>query len=176
MDSPLEPGPLHREAPAGAWRLPLLIAAVVGLGVVGGIVWLGRPGPGPSAPVPAELPPLNPETQAYLSQIELGGLGLSRWQNFLGMQVTYLDLRVVNHGPRAVVALELTIEFLDPFQRVVLRETLRPLEGSRPSPLGQPAGPLGPGESRGVRASFEHIPADWDGRPPRVRVTGLLLR
>ena len=176
MDSPLEPRRLHTEAPSGAWRLPLLIAAVVGLGVLGGIVWLGRPGPATSAPVPAKLPPLNPETKAYLSQIEIGGLELSRWQNFLGMQVTYLDIRVVNHGPRAVVALELTIEFLDPLQRVVLRETLRPLGGSRPSPPGKPTGPLSPGESRVVRGSFEHLPADWDGRPPRVRITGLLLR
>ncbi|MBI4466178.1 MAG: hypothetical protein HY656_01955 [Acidobacteria bacterium] len=175
MNASFEPAPLHPEGPSGSWQLPLIVAAVLGLGVLGGILWLGRSGSEPVAqPAPLELPPLNAEAEAYIPQIEIAGLDLSRWQNFLGQQVTYLDIRVTNHGARSILVLELTIEFLDPYQAVVLRDTLRAI-GARPLP-GRPAGPLGPGQTRSVRAAFEHIPADWNGLPPRVQVTGLLLR
>jgi hypothetical protein len=169
-----EPAPLHAENPAGGWRTPLLVAVLVGLGGLAAFFWLGRPGAEPAAPpVPDHLPPLSSEADAYLPQIELGPLELSRWQNFLGQQVTYLDLTLANRGRRRVIAVELTVEFLDPYQAVVLRENVRPV-GGRSLP-GIRRGPLAPGESRPVRIAFEHLPADWDRRPPRVRVTGLLL-
>jgi len=162
--------PLHAEEPAGGWRVPLLVAAVLGLGVLGAILWLGRPGEEPPAtPVPERLPALTPEAEAYLPQIEIRGVELSRLENFLGQQVTYLDFSVTNRGPRRIVALEATIEFLDPYEIVVLRETLRAVGGRRYP------GPLEPGQSRRVRAAFEYIPADWNRRPPRLRLTGLLL-
>ena len=171
-----EPAPLHVESPAGSWRVPLLIAGLLGLGVLAGILWLGRPGAGPAAPpVPARLPPLSPEAEAYLPQIEISRVELSRWQNFLGQQVLYLDLTLTNRGARSLTALELAIEFFDSYQRVVLRESYRPVGAARPSPAGPPAGPLGPGESRSARVGFERLPADWDGRPPRLRITGLLF-
>lgn len=176
MEPGLEPSPLHAEPSERGWRLPLLIAGLVGLGVLAGIVWLGRPGSEPTPAVPTHLPPLGPAEEAYLPQIELGPPELSRMQNYLGQQVTYLDLSVMNRGPQRVVALEVTIEFLDPYQAVVLRESFRAIAPARPSPAGHPTGPLAAGESRTVRTSFEHIPADWDRRPPRVRITGLMLQ
>lgn len=175
MPTEPEAAPLHAESPRGGWRAPLLIAGLLGLGVLAAILWLGRPGPEPVAlPVPARLPPLTPEAEAYLPQIEISALGLSRWQNFLGQEVIYLDLSLTNRGPRRVTAVELTVEFLDPYQAVVLRESVRPV-GGRSLP-GISRRPLAPGESRPVRIGFEHLPADWDRRPPRVRITGLLLQ
>lgn len=176
MNADFEPAPLHAEGPTRSWRLPLIVAAVLGLGVLAGISWLGRPGPEPAGPPgPAQLPPLTPETEAYIPRIEISGLQLSRWQNFLGQQVTYLDITVTNHGDRRIAALELTVEFLDPYQAVVLRETVRAVGAARRLP-GSPPGPLAPGGVRSLRAGFEHIPADWNGLPPQVRVSGLLLR
>jgi len=169
-----EPAPLHADSPAGGWRSPVLVAVLLGLGGLAAFLWLGRPGMAPAAPpVPDQLPPLSSEAEAYLPQIEIGPIELSRWQNFLGQQITYLDLALANRGPRRVTAVELTVEFLDPYQAVVLRESVRPV-GGRSLP-GISLGPLAPGESRPVRIGFEHLPADWDRRPPRVRITGLLL-
>ncbi len=168
--------PLHAETPSHAWRLPLIIATLVGLAVLAGILWLGRPNSEQALPpVPAELPPLSPAAQRYLPRIAVGEPRLSRWQNFLGQEVTYLDLAVSNRGNRTVRAMELTIEFHNAYGIVVLRETLRPIGAPRPSPV-RPTGPLPPGDTREVRAAFEHIPAEWDRRPPEVRVTGLLLQ
>lgn len=178
MKPELEPAPLHTEPPSRGWRLPLIVAALLGLGVLSGILWLGRPNSDTAAPpVPAQLPPLTPEAEAYLAHIEIGELHLSRWGNFLGQRVTYVDFTLTNRGTRTLVAVELTVEFLDPYQAVVLRETLRPIGAThRPSLPGRPTGPLAAGESRNVRASFEHIPADWNRLPPQTRITGLLLR
>lgn len=175
MREQFEPRPLHEETPSGSWRLPLIMAALLGLGVLAGIFWLGRPASEPATPpVPAALPPLSPEEEAYLPQIEIAKLEMSRWENFLGQTVIYLDLNVTNHGNKSVVALELIIEFLDRYGQVVLRETYRPVGAARPAPVSPPA-PLAPGETRSFRASFEHIPADWNREPPRVKISGLLL-
>lgn len=176
MSSDFPPSPLHEETPTGGWRLPLLVAVLLGVGVLAGILWLGRPGTeSATPPVPAQLPPLRGETAAYVSQITIGPPRLSRWQNYIGQTVTYLDSTLTNQGPRTLVALELSIEFHDAYQRVVLRETVRPIGAPQPTPANRRGAPVLPGQSRAFRASFEHIPMDWDGRAPQMRITGLLL-
>ncbi|MBI4462007.1 MAG: hypothetical protein HY653_03785 [Acidobacteria bacterium] len=153
--------------------IPLAVAGVLGIGLLIGILWLGRPEAEHPAP-PVRLPPLEGEAARYVEEgIELAPVGLSRWENFLGQVVMYVDGTVKNKGSRTVLALELTLEFRDIFGQVVLRETVRPVgQVSRP---GTQAPPLKPGESRAYRAGFEHIPAEWNRGAPRISVTGLLL-
>lgn len=175
---PAEPqAPLHTEEPsAGGWQLPLIVATLLGLVILAGILWLGRPENERATPaVPLKLPPLGPEERAYLPRLEIREARLSRWRNFLGQEVTYLDFEVANRGRRTVLALQVTIEFRDALGQTVLRERLRPVGGPRVTPV-RPTGPLGPGETRKARAGFEHIPVDWDRRQPDIRVTGLLLQ
>lgn len=177
MNSEFPPAPLHEETPNGGWRVPLLVAVLLGVGVLAGIFWLGRPGSESSTPpVPARLPPLSGETAAYVPQIEISPPRLSRWQNYLSQTVTYLDATLSNHGSRTIVALELSIEFHDTYQRVVLRETVRPIGAPQPTPANRRGAPVPPGQTRAFRASFEHIPVDWDGAAPQLRITGLLLQ
>ena len=160
----------------GQWRLVLLVASIAGLLLLGGILWLGNPFQQPVAPSPSQpLPPMDAETEAFAKAIGLDKLELSRWQNFLGQSVTYLDGRLTNGGARTIRALELTIEFQDPYGQVVLRETFRPIGGGRPSPADPRSAPLKPGESRSFRAAFEHLPPDWNNALPQIRVSGLLL-
>ncbi|MFQ5777133.1 MAG: hypothetical protein ACE5IP_03910 [Terriglobia bacterium] len=174
MPDPFEPAPIHEELePPRGWHLPLLIAGLLGLAVLAGILWLGRPESEPSAlPVPASLPPLDTEEQGYLDQIAFSDLELRRFENLIGQEVTYLDGTITNHGAHVVVALELTIEFHDTLDRVVLRETFRPIGGASGIAAARP---LAPGRARRFRAGFEHIPPDWNRRLPRLRITGLLL-
>ncbi|MCH6553336.1 MAG: DUF3426 domain-containing protein [Acidobacteria bacterium] len=165
--------PLYEEPAKTGWRLPVLVAAVLGLLMLAAIFWLGRPASQTTVPpAPVHLPPLDQEGRAYAEKIEIAGLALSRWQNFLGQEVTYLDATLTNHGDRTLRAVELTIEFRDVLNQVVLRETLRPV-GSAPTAQSTP--PLPPGQTRDFRASFDSLPKDWNHFPPTVRVSALLL-
>ncbi|MGH9805118.1 MAG: hypothetical protein ACRD4D_08085 [Candidatus Acidiferrales bacterium] len=150
------PPPLPFQTPPerGQWRLVLLVAAIALPIVVLGFFWLGNPFQSATAPASQPLPPLDAETVAYARAIGFDQLELSRWQNFLGQSVIYLDGRVTNGGNRSLRALELTIEFLDPYNQVVLRESFRPIGAPRPSPADPRSAPLAPGESRAFRAAF----------------------
>jgi len=176
MSEARQPLPFETPPERGSWRVVLLVLAFSLPLIVLGVLRLGNPFQPPAAPPASQpLPPLDAETEAYAKTFGLDQLELSRWQNFLGQTVTYLDGRVSNGGDRTVRALELTIEFHDPYGQVVLRETFRPIGGGRPSPADPRAAPLPAGESRAFRAAFEHLPADWNQALPRLRVTGLLL-
>ncbi|MCL6480290.1 MAG: hypothetical protein K6U02_01050 [Firmicutes bacterium] len=105
--------------------------------------------------------------QAYAWQIEFSGLQMSRAENFLGQEITYLFCVVANRGVRTVRQMEVAIEFRDAFQQVVLRDTRRV--------IGPRGAPLEPGERRELQLSWEHIPADWNRQYPSIRITGLLL-
>jgi hypothetical protein len=168
--------PLYEEPEKTGWRLPVLVAAVLGLLMLAAIFWLGRPASQPTVPPPpVRLPPLDQEGRAYAEKIEIADLALSRWQNFLGQEVTYLDATLTNHGDRTLRALELTIEFRDVLNQVVLRETLRPIGAPAGAPAAQSTPPLPPGETRDFRVSFDRLPKDWNRSPPTVRVSALLL-
>ena len=172
------PQPLRFETPPerGQWRIVLVALSFSLPLLVIGLLRLGNPFQPATAPSASQpLPPLNAETEAYAKTIGLDRLELSRWQNFLGQSVTYLDGRVNNGGARSVRALELTIEFLDPYGQVVLREKFRPIGSGRPSPADPRSAPRPAGENRDFRAACEHLPADWNNALPLLRITGLLL-
>ena len=109
-----------------------------------------RPGPAPST-----------EQKAYLASLTFADLRMSAAVNFLGSTVTYLDGTVTNKGAKPVRRLEVELNFVDPFNQVVLRETARPLAGH--------AAPLQPGETHAFRVTFDHMPADWNQAPPAVK-------
>jgi hypothetical protein len=88
---------------------------------------------------------------------------MSAARNFIGDTITYLDARVTNKGSRAVKELELRLEFVDTMDQVVLRDTARPVT-SRMLPLEA-------GQTRALRVSYDHMPADWNQGPPRVTPT-----
>ena len=90
--------------------------------------------------------PMGPEELAYASQIHFLEPKMSRAANFLNQEVTYVFCTVENSGDRKVQQIEITIEFHDPFNQVILRDKqrlflptappiyARPAEG-RPNPL-----------------------------------------
>ena len=110
----------------------------------------------------AEKPPaLSADQQAYLASFVFADLRMSAAANFLGDTVTYLDGSVTNTGSKPVSRLDVELNFVDTLNQVVLRETAHPL-ANRPKPLG-------PGETHAFRVTFDHMPADWNQAPPRVR-------
>jgi hypothetical protein len=144
-------------------------AMLVGAGVVvlllGGVFLLTRESQ--RAALPGQRLPLGPGEQAYAASIHFRDLRMSRAANFLNQEVTFLFGVVSNDGPRTVRQVEVTIEFRNVVNQLVLRETQRL--------FGQYAAPLAGGQSREFQLTFEHVPLDWNRQYPSLRVTGLLL-
>ncbi len=105
--------------------------------------------------------------QAYVNEIQFANFNLSRFENMLHQQVTYLNGDISNKGGRTIRAAEVTVEFYDNENRVTLRDTRRI--------IGNGGQPLESGETRDFQIGFEAIPSSWNGKFPSVRITGLDL-
>ncbi len=141
---------------------PLLIGAIVLILASAGAYFALRPGPEPEA---ARHLPFGPDEQAYASHLRLENLKMSRASNYLQQEVTFLSGTVTNDGPRTIHDVEVTVEYYDTLDRVILRERM-PLFGARPVPLAT-------GEKRSFQLGFEHIPPSWNHIYPTIRVSGL---
>jgi hypothetical protein len=118
---------------------------------------------------PKTLKPLlmGPSEQAYASQIHFLEPKMSRAANFLNQEVTFIFGTVENVGDRKVKQVEITFEFHDPFNQVVLRDKQRLFLPVAPAML--------PGQKRDFQIGYEHISAQWNNVYPTIQVTGLLL-
>jgi len=159
-DERLIPREEKRYRPATLW------AGALGLAGLVGVLWyLHASGLAPRK----EDGPLafGAGEQAYASKMEFSGLEMSRAANMLNQEVTYLSGEISNQGGRKVLEIEVTIEFRDAMNQVVLRDQRRV--------LGRLAQPLASGERRDFQIAFDHVPADWNVQVPTVRISGLDL-
>jgi len=148
------------------------IALAAGAGVVVFLIiaaiLLGRgSGEKNAAGQPAPLP-FGATEQAYAAQIHFSNLQLTQASNMLNQEFTYVVGTVSNTGNRPVRALEVTVEFHDLVNQLVLRDTVRVF------PPGTP--PLSPAHERDFQLTFEHVPSGWNHQPPSIRITGLDLQ
>ena len=149
-------------------RLPIAFAAglVIVTLLLGAAVLLSRYS-SPAGPQVAKPLPMGAAEQAYSQQIHFLEPKMSRAANFLNQEVTFVFGTLENGGNRRIKQIEITLEFHDPFNQVVLRDTQR---------LFLPtAAPLGPGQQRDFQVGYEHIAAQWNNGYPSIRVTGLDL-
>jgi hypothetical protein len=163
----MEPGEnLDREEKS---RFPAALAAgaIVILVLAGIVVLLAHFISPPRQAADVKLP-FGATEQAYAAQIHFQSLQLSHSTNLLNQEFTYVGGIVSNDGPRAVDAVEVEIEFHDPFHQVILKETERPVRHSDQ--------PLRVGEQREFQITIEQgIPSAWDQQYPSIRITGLTL-
>jgi hypothetical protein len=124
-------------------------------------LYFWRPAALPPSSRPATGVPLSQEQKAYIPLLEFADAHVSAAENFLGDTVTYLDGRVTNKGGKLIRRLDVELEFVDMFNQVVLCETAHPVTERTP--------PFKPGESRTFQVRFEHLPAEWNQAPPRMR-------
>jgi hypothetical protein len=155
--------------PAGHLRVTLVLAAIVVFVIAASLWFLFKPTP---APQPGTLqlvvtPRMSDSERDYAKNLRVENIAMSRAENFLHQEVTVLNAQVVNAGPQAIAALELSVEFSDEMNQVVLREAR--------GVLGTPPAALVPGERRSFEISFDHVPASWNMQLPAVSVTTLQL-
>lgn len=110
---------------------------------------------------------MSAEEVAYVKNIRIENVALSRAENFIHQEVTVLAADAVNGGAKPVEGLWVTVEFSDDLRQVVLRESR--------SVLGTPASPLSPGQTRNFQISFDRVPAGWNMQQPSVQVSYVRL-
>ncbi len=152
-------------------RSQLPVAFLVGIVIVSLLVGVAVLVSRYSTPAGSEVEkplPVGPAEQAYASQIHFLEPKMSRAANFLNQEVTYVFCTVENSGERKIQQIEITIEFHDPFNQVILRDKQRLFLPTAP--------PFLPGQQRDVQIPYEHIPAQWNNVFPSIVVSGLAFK
>jgi hypothetical protein len=146
----------------------VLLVGVAGmLLVIGGLYLVNHFVPATAKPVEQVLP-MGPPEQAYASQIQFLEPKVGRATNFLNQDVTFVFGTVLNGGPRAVRQIEVTLEFHDLFNQVVLRDKQLLFSPTAP--------PLAPNDQRDFQLDYETMPAQWNQAYPTMHITGLVLQ
>jgi len=140
--------------------------AVVVLLLLGGVILLSR-GTHPNGAGAAARLPFGPTEQAYTEHIHFKDIQMAKANNFLNQEFTYIAGTLWNDGAHTIRALDVTLEFHDPFNQVILRET--------ESVVGPKDAALQGGQRRDFQITLEHVPVEWNQQYPSIRVTGLIL-
>ena len=88
--------------------------------------------------------------------------------NFLNQEFTYVAGTMNNDGVRDIKAMDVTIEFHDPFKQLILKDSEHL--------IGPDTAALTAGQKGTFQVSVEHLPAEWNHEYPDIRVTGLVLQ
>jgi hypothetical protein len=133
--------------------------------LLGAFYLISRHGP---STVPAAQPPLPfGDTEiAYAKQVRFSNPQMSRAANLLNQEVTFIVGTLENSGARTIRGIEVTVEFHDLINQVILRDVRRLL------PNGVQVGPR---QKQDFQMNFDHVPNDWNRQYPSLRVTGLQL-
>ncbi len=162
--------PTREETRERNW-MPFAVGLVAVLVVIGVIALMSRS----KAPTTTQVNP-------YAAKLQLSNPKLSAAENYVGGTVTYLDLSITNTGDQALVGADLYMVFKNTLNEVVQKETL-PLHvlvdnqmGGYPDLVDLSRSPIGPGQTKTVRVTLEHISADWNQSFPEVQLTNLKLK
>jgi hypothetical protein len=145
------------------------IAFVAGIGVILcllGAIFLLTDYSRKHAPAEQRLT-ISDADKEYVARIQISDIRMSRAENMLGHELTYIVATLTNNGTKTIGDIEFTVEFKDMLAQVVLREQRRP--------FGKEMQPLPGGQSRDFQLTFEAVPKDWNVQYPTMRVTGLRL-
>jgi hypothetical protein len=165
----MEPDPEQKPtSDPEARRFPaaFLAGLVVVFIVFGSIVLISRYAHSRQAAAASAKLPFGVAEQAYAKNIQFGNIEMARARNLLNQEFTYVGGVIENTGSRTIRALTVVIEFRDPFNQVVLRDTEQLITTANM--------PLGPGQSRNFEVTLERVPAEWNQQDPSFRTIGLL--
>jgi hypothetical protein len=168
MEPAFEPNPIQAEK--RNW-IPLIVGLAAVVLVVGAIILFTRhQGQVSTAPSP------------YAQQLKLSDIKLSAAVNYMGGTVTYLDFNITNTGDRALVGADVKAQFKDSLAEIVQKETI-PLHvlvenqlAGYPDLVDLSRAPIGPGQTKTVRITLEHISDDWDRSYPQMELVNLKLK
>jgi len=131
-------------------QFPIAFAAgaVVVLLLLGGLILLSR-GSHPNGAGAAAKLPFGSTEQAYAEHVHFKDIQMAKANNFLNQEFTYIAGTLWNDGARTIRALDVTLEFHDPFNQVILREN--------ESLIGPKDAALPGGQRRDFQITLEHV-------------------
>jgi hypothetical protein len=168
MEQAYEPAPSPDQKRNWVPAIVGLVAVVVALGAI--LMFSRRQAPSGTQPNP------------YAQQLKLSDIKLSAAENYMGGTVTYLDFNISNTGDRALVGAAVHAEFKNTLGEIVQKETL-PLHvlvenqlAGYPDLVDMSRAPIGPGQTKTVRITLEHISDDWNRSYPDMELVDLKLK
>jgi hypothetical protein len=168
MEQAFEPAPSPDQK--RNW-VPALVGLVAVIAALAAIVLFSR-----------HQKPSAAEPNPYAQQLKLSDIELSAAENYMGGTVTYLDFNITNTGDRALIGAGVHAEFKNSLGEIVQKETL-PLHvlvenqlAGYPDLVDMSRAPIGPGQTKTVRITLEHISDDWDRSYPQMELVDLKLK
>jgi hypothetical protein len=167
MGGLIEPTPVAEEPDSSRRSIVIAVAAVIVIAIVGSFLLRGKP-KGASGPPP------------YAASLKLSDLKMSAAENFVGATVSYVDGTVTNAGDKTVTHLVVQVLFKDDMGQLAQREDI-PMQvlktdGPYPEAVDFSVSPLGPGQGKPFRLTFEGISAQWNHQYPDIQITDVIVK
>jgi len=138
--------------------LPVLMAVVVAMALVGGAIYLNRP---VAKPIESGA---TQEAKDYLAHLDLSDVSMQASENFANQKVVEVLGNISNNGPREVKSIDLYCLFYGLDGHEVHRERLRIVGGAGT------AGTLKAGATRSFRMPFDALPDGWNQALPKMAI------
>jgi heme/copper-type cytochrome/quinol oxidase subunit 2 len=167
MDGLIEPTPVTEERDSSRRTIAIAVTVVIAIAVI--FAFLLR-----SQPKTASGPP------PYAANLKLSDFKMSAAENFVGATVSYVDGTVTNAGDKTVTHVVVEVIFKDDMGQLAQREDI-PMQvlktdGPYPEAVDFSVSPLGPGQSKPFRLTFEGISAQWNRQYPEITVTDVAVK
>jgi hypothetical protein len=167
MGGLIQPTPVGEESDSSRRTIAIAVAVVIVFAVI--FAFLLR-----SQPKTASGPP------PYAANLKLSDFKMSAAQNFVGATVSYVDGTVINTGDKTVTHILVEVRFKDEMGQLAQREDI-PLQvlktsGPYPEAVDFSVSPLGPGQNKPFRLTFESISAQWNHQFPDIQVTDVAVK
>jgi len=167
MGSLIQPTPVAEEPDSSRRTIIIAMVAVIAIAVGAALLLRSRP-KSVSGPPP------------YAANLKLSDFKMSAAENFVGATVSYVDGTVANSGNKTVTHVVVEVRFKDDLGQLAQREDI-PMQvlktdGPYPEAVDFSVSPLGPGQSKAFRLTFESISAQWDHQYPEIRITDVAVK
>jgi hypothetical protein len=167
MGGLIQPTPVTEEPDSSRRTIAIAVAVVIAIAVI--FAFLLR-----NQPKTVSGPP------SYASNLKLSDFKMSAAENFVGATVSYVDGAITNSGNKTVTHVVAEVKFKDDMGQLAQREDI-PMQvlktdGPYPEAVDFSVAPLGPGQSKPFRLTFESISAQWNRQYPEIQVTDVTVK
>ena len=167
MGGLIQPSPVTEEPDSSRRIIGIAVAVVIILAIIFALLLRSEPRKSFGPP-------------AYAANLKLSDLKMSAAENFVGATVNYVDGTVTNTGDKIVTHAIVEVTFKDDMGQLAQREEV-PLQvlktsGPYPEAVDLSTSPLGPGQSKPFRLTFESISAQWNHQYPDIQVTDVAAK